>query len=195
MSEFNKYFRPGFLEVFCGPMKSGKTLELMHRVERLKYMSGISIAYFKPSTDKRSKGFHSRFQNIENNCYVVDNSSEITDLIKDEKIVVMDEAQFFDDGICSVTNKLLDEKKNVIIAGLDLDFKGEPFGPMPNILALANEITKLSGICDYKGCNNPAYFTQRLINGEPASRESPLVLVGDKDYYETRCRKHHQVLE
>ena len=195
MNEFNKYFRPGFLEVYCGPMKSGKTLELLHRVERLKYMSGIEIAYFKPSVDKRSKGFDSRFHNIGNDCHIVDSSSQIYDLLNKEKVVVIDEAQFFDKGICSVINGLLDEKKNVIAAGLDLDFRGEPFGPMPNILALANEVTKLSGICDYTGCNNPAYFTQRLINGEPASRNSPLVLVGDKDFYETRCRKHHEVAE
>jgi thymidine kinase len=193
MSSFNPNFKPGILEVFCGPMKSGKSLELIHRVEKLKYMTGINISFFKPKIDTREENLKSRFSGTSYDCNFVSNSREILNLIKDEKIIVIDEAQFFDEDLFLVIKHLLGQDFNVIAAGLDLDFRGEPFGPMPRILSLANEVKKLSGICDFKDCNNPAHFTQRLINGDPASYNSPLILIGDKDYYETRCRKHHFV--
>lgn len=193
MSNFNPNFKPGVLEVFCGPMKSGKSLELIHRVEKLKYMTGIKIAFFKPKLDTREGKLSSRFGNAYYDCHFVLKSKDIIDLIRDEKVVVIDEAQFFDEDLFLVLRHLLSLDFNVILAGLDLDFRGEPFGPMPSVLSLANEVKKLSGVCDFKGCNNVAYFTQRLINGDPAHYNSPLILIGDKDYYETRCRKHHFV--
>ncbi|MFT4261090.1 MAG: thymidine kinase [Candidatus Woesearchaeota archaeon] len=191
--EFNPNFKPGILEMFTGPMKSGKSLELIQRVERLKYMTGIDIAFFKPKIDTRDKNLVSRFSDNGYDCVFVSSSRDILDNLDDEKVVVIDEAQFFDEDLFDVVKYLLSEEYNVIVAGLDLDFRGEPFGPVPSLLALANEVKKLSGICDFKECNNPAYFTQRLINGDPARYDSPTILIGDSDHYETRCRKHHFV--
>lgn len=191
--EFNPNFKPGILEIFTGPMKSGKSLELIHRVEKLKYMTGIEIAFFKPIVDTREENLKSRFSDNGYECIFVSHSKDIIDNLADEKVVVIDEAQFFDMGLFNVVKYLLSDDYNVIVAGLDLDFRGEPFGAMPNLLALANDVKKLSGICDFKGCNSPAHFTQRLINGDPARYDSPTILVGDSDHYETRCRKHHFV--
>lgn len=193
MSGFNPNFKPGILEVFCGPMKSGKSLELIHRVEKLKYMTGIKLKFFKPRVDTRDTLLKSRFSDIGYDCVFVNNSKEIINNIDDELVIVIDEAQFFDEDLFLVVKYLLKEEHNVLVAGLDLDFRGEPFGVMPKILSLANEVKKLSGICDFEGCNNPAHFTQRLINKDPAPYNSPQILIGDKEDYETRCLTHHFV--
>ena len=106
-------------------------------------------------------------------------------------IIAIDEAQFFDDGIVETVMALADEGFRVIIAGLDQDFRGEPFGPMPLLMAVAEHVTKLQAVCTV--CGSPASRTQRLIDGVPAGYDDPVILVGASEAYEARCRKHHEV--
>src|SRR5699024_531103 len=106
-------------------------------------------------------------------------------------VVAIDEAQFFDDSIIAFVTKLANEGKRVIVAGLDQDFKGEPFGPMPHLLAIAEHVTKLQAVCSV--CGAPASRTQRLIDGQPASVDDPVILVGASESYEPRCRVHHVI--
>ena len=194
MSEYNPNLKPGFLEVFCGPMKSGKSLEIIHRVNKLKYMTDSKYLFFKPKIDTRDSKIRSRY-GAEESCIIVENSKDILGFVNGEKLVAIDEAQFFDEGIVEVIKVLLEKDVNVVVAGLDLDFKGEPFGPMPSILSVANKVRKLTAICDFKSCNNIGRFTQRIIDGEPARFDSPTILVGGDEKYEVRCRKHHVVLK
>ncbi|MFT4311538.1 MAG: thymidine kinase [Candidatus Woesearchaeota archaeon] len=194
MKEFNPNLRPGFLEVFCGPMKSGKSLELIHRVNKLKYMNDSKYLFFKPKLDTRDNTIRSRY-GVQESCIIVENSNDILGFVKDEKLVAIDEAQFFDDNLLDVIKELLNKNINVVVAGLDLDFRGEPFGPMPSILSFANKVRKLNAICDFEGCNNIGRYTQRYIDGKPAHYDSPTILVGGDDKYEVRCRIHHEVLK
>jgi len=127
---------------------------------------------------------------IEANC--VENSRDILKKIKqDIDVVAIDEAQFFDDDIIAVCQFLADNGKRVIVAGLDQDFRGEPFGPMPKLLAIAEYVDKLHAICMV--CGKPATRTQRLVNGKPADYNDPTILIGAKESYEARCRQHHQI--
>jgi len=195
----NYAIQPGVLEVFCGPMKSGKSFEVLKRVEKLRYMSDADFVFFKPKIDVRDEKIKSRFGNLDCECILVDekNPFEICrHVLPKHKLVVIEEAQFFDFSIVGVINELLNRNINVVVSGLDLDFRGEPFGVMKNILSLANEVTKLTGICDVKGCNKLATRTQRLVNGAPASYDEPIISIegkNKKEIYECRCRKHHVV--
>lgn len=195
--EYNYLIKPGLLEIFCGPMKSGKTLELLHRVEKIKYMNDCSYMLFKPAIDTREGMIKTRFNGLEVGCATVDNPEEMLHkLPKNCKVVAVDEGQFFKDNLVEVVLKLMNEDMNVIVAGLDLDFRGEPFGPMPKLLSMANYIKKLTAVCQYTGCNSLATRTQRLIKGEPASYHSPIVAVEGsaiEESYEARCLKHHIV--
>jgi thymidine kinase len=122
----------------------------------------------------------------------VTHSNEIIKLLsKDVTVVGIDEAQFFDDGIVDVVLKLADHGIRVIVAGLDQNFKGEPFGCMPTLMALAEKVDKLQAICMV--CGEPASRTQRLVNGQPARYDDPVIIVGASEMYEARCRKHHLV--
>ena len=121
----------------------------------------------------------------------VDNSATILLLSGDVDVVGIDEAQFFDNNIISIAQKLADEGIRVIVAGLDTDFRGEPFGSMPEIMARADKVDKLQAICMV--CGEPAGRTQRLVNGRPAKYNDPIVIVGAAEMYEARCRKHHEV--
>jgi thymidine kinase len=148
---------------------------------------------FKPKIDNRyaidqvRSHSGSGFDALPVNC-----SDDILKYLRAATTVVgVDEAQFFDGGIVRVVQKLADEGKRVICAGLDLDFRGEPFGPMPTLLALAERVDKLTAICMVSG--EPATRTQRLINGQPAQYDDPIILVGASDSYEARARKHHEV--
>ncbi len=194
---YEQLYTPGYLEVFCGPMKSGKTLELIHRINKLEYRDDVNFVFFKPSIDTRDKTIKSRFETKIFECVFV-KENDFNDLFnnyKGEEVVAIDEAHFFEkEVLIKFVNYLLKNNKNVLIAGLELDFRGEPFGAMPEIICMADKIYKLSGICDVKGCNNIARMTQRLVNGKPAHYSSPLILIGDaEEGYETRCRKHHAV--
>lgn len=163
-------------------MFSGKTEELIRRVRRAQYAKQ-SVAVIKPTIDKRyaidSVGSHAgnRFRSFQ-----VDLPSEIPELVEDAMVVGIDEAQFFDESLIPVVDALALKGKRVILAGLDLDFKGVPFGPMPGLLASAEYIQKMLAICVI--CGNPADRSQRIVN------RASQVLVGEKDAYEARCRLH-----
>ncbi|HLS09948.1 thymidine kinase [Lentibacillus sp.] len=183
----------GWLEVICGSMFSGKSEELIRRVRRATY-GNLSVRVFKPIIDDR----YSDETVVSHNgtsiiARPVKNSAEILNNLDEHKIDVVgiDEAQFFDDNIVSVANELADRGMHVIAAGLDTDFRGEPFGPMPDLMAQSESISKLNAICPI--CGSPASRTQRLIDGRPASYDDPIIMVGASESYEPRCRHHHEV--
>lgn len=182
----------GFIEVVCGPMFAGKTEELIRRIKRLQYAKK-NVVIFNPTIDDRySKDelvSHS-MQRVK--AVFINNSSDVYNHIDDTTdAVVIDEAQFFDMGIVKVADSLADRGIRVIIGGLDLDFRGEPFGPMPFLLAKAEFVTKLTAICVKSG--NPATRTQRIINNKPADYNSDTVLIGAQESYEPRSRQYHEV--
>ncbi|GAE92525.1 thymidine kinase [Gracilibacillus boraciitolerans JCM 21714] len=182
----------GWIELICGSMFSGKSEELIRRVRRATY-GNLSVAVYKPKIDNR----------YSDECVVSHNGSEIIaksveraidileDISDDIDLIGIDEVQFFDDDIVHIVSQLADKGHRVVLAGLDTDFRGEPFGPMPQLLAISEFVTKLNAICPV--CGSPASRTQRLINGNPASYHDPIILVGAKEAYEPRCRYHHQV--
>jgi len=194
--KYNPHIKPGILEVYCGPMRSGKTRELLNRVDKPKIMD-YGFLLLKPDIDTRDNTIKSRFGKLSYECIFVDHTKPETmfHYLNDKiKLVAVDEAQFFQEGIEEVIEKMLLNDINVVIAGLELDFRGEPFGRMHHILAKADIITKLDAICEFDGCKMPATRTQRLIDEKPAHFESPVVLIGDKlEGYEPRCLKHHIV--
>lgn len=182
----------GCLEVVCGSMFSGKTEELIRRVRRA-IIAKQNVQVFKPSLDDRygiEQVTSHNGQNIE--AESVDEAANIIDLINEETTVVaIDEVQFFDTGIVDVVETLANRGIRVICAGLDTDFRGEPFGSIPELLCIAEDVTKLRAIC--VECGNTATRTQRLVDGRPAYYDDPIILVGAKESYEARCRKHHVV--
>lgn len=182
----------GWIEVICGSMFSGKSEELIRRVRRAE-IARQKVQVFKPALDTRytDKAVVSHDGN-KVFAYSVKESREILELLlPDVQVVAIDEAQFFDDKIVDICQTLADNGKRVIVAGLDQDFRGEPFGPMPKLLAVAEKVDKLQAICMV--CGKPASRTQRLINGEPAYYDDPTILIGAEDVYEARCREHHIV--
>jgi len=182
----------GWIEVICGSMFSGKSEELIRRVRRVQ-IARKKVQVFKPTLDNRYAVQHIFSHNgskIE--AISINEPKEILDrLDADTEVVAIDEAQFFSQGIVSVCQKLADEGKRVIIAGLDQNFRGEPFGPMPDLMAIAEYVNKLQAICMV--CGQVASRTQRLVNGKPAKYDDPIILIGAKETYEARCRKCHQV--
>ena len=182
----------GWLEVICGPMIAGKSEELIRRVKTLTYAHQKIIA-FKPAIDNRyDKTAIASHDGEKYQAYAVRNTQEIDDLVTpDVQVVAIDEVQFFGDPIVDLVEKFADRGIRVIVAGLDTDFRGEPFGPMPVLLARAEFVTKLTAACTVCGC--AATRTQRLVNGEPANYDDPVIQVGAKESYEARCRKHHIV--
>ncbi|GIO26839.1 thymidine kinase [Ornithinibacillus bavariensis] len=182
----------GWLEVICGSMFSGKSEELIRRVRRATY-ANQKIQVFKPAIDNRYDDVAVVSHNGNSvRAIPVNSSAEIFEKIESNvEIVGIDEAQFFDEDIVYVAEQLADRGIRVIAAGLDLDFRGEPFGPMPELMTLAESVTKLNAICPI--CGSPASRTQRLINGQPASYNDPIILVGASESYEPRCRHHHEV--
>jgi thymidine kinase len=122
---------------------------------------------------------------------VAKSSDILAKLDADTTVVGIDEAQFFDDGIINLTGHLAERGIRVLVAGLDQDFRGEPFGPMPALMAKAEHVDKIQAICMV--CGDPASRTQRLVNGKPARYDDPVVIVGASEMYEARCRKHHEV--
>jgi len=185
--------KSGYIEVVCGPMFAGKTEELIRRIKRLEYAKRKYII-FKPTIDNRynEDAIVSHNKN-EKKAISIDKSDEILKYIEDDlDVIIIDEAQFFDDGIIQISDFLADSGFRVIIGGLDRDFKGDPFGPMPGLLAIAESVTKLTAICTQNGTS--ATRTQRLINGKPARYDDPIVLIGATESYEPRSRAHHEVL-
>lgn len=186
-------YQKGFVEVVCGPMFAGKTEELIRRIKRLEFAKQ-TVLVFKPSLDNR---YSAEKEIVSHNLskkpsVVVSSSAEILNYINDDvDAVVIDEAQFFDEDIVLIAETLADQGKRVIVGGLDRDFRGEPFGPMPKLLAIAEFVTKLTAICVVSGL--PATRTQRIINGQPANYKDETILVGAKESYEPRARQHHEV--
>ncbi len=182
----------GSLEVVCGCMFSGKSEELIRRLRRA-VIAKKKVQVFKPKIDDRYSLEQVRSHSgVGFDAVPVTSSAELLALIKpDSEVIGVDEAQFFDSNLPEVVRKLADAGKRVICAGLDLDFRGEPFGPMPVLLALAERVDKLTAICVVSG--EPATRTQRLINGKPACYDDPIILVGASDSYEARARKYHEV--
>ena len=187
-----KHYAGGWMEVICGSMFSGKTEELIRRVRRAQ-IARQKVQVFKPVIDARySKGHVSSHNGALYSAVPVDSSIEIEKLLEpDTTVVAIDEAQFFDPGVAELCKRLARRGIRVIIAGLDLDFRGEPFGPMPLLMAEAEMVDKLQAIC--VSCGAPASRTQRIINGEPAAYDDPVIMVGAKEYYEARCRHCHEV--
>lgn len=182
----------GYIEVVCGPMFAGKTEELIRRIKRLEYAK-IKYLVFSPKVDDRytDSSITSHNKN-KKEAIKISRPEEIYDhLTREIEVVIIDEAQFFSHEIVKVIDNLADEGYRVIVGGLDRDFRGEPFGPMPEILAIAEIVTKLTAICVISG--KPATRTQRIINGEPANYNDPLVLIGASESYEPRSRNKHQV--
>jgi len=172
--------RSGWIEVVCGSMFSGKTEELIRRIKRAK-IANQKVLIFKPKKDIRY-GTDVVVSHDENKyeSIPVDTSLEILQHIGDANVIGIDEAQFFDEDLPAVCQKIAIRGSRVIIAGLDMDFRGVPFGPMPNLLAVAEYITKVHAICPH--CGNLATHSYRL------SQETETVVLGEKDKYEPRCR-------
>ena len=182
----------GWIEVICGSMFSGKTEELIRRVRRAQ-IARQKVQVFKPRLDDRYQ-----FERVASHtgmhldAVAVGEAKEILQLVDSgTDVVVIDEGQFFDWTIADVCNLLADNGRRVIIAGLDTDFRGEPFGPMPLLMAQAERVDKLQAICVV--CGAPASRSQRLINGRPAFYDDPIIMVGADEVYEARCRHCHQV--
>lgn len=182
----------GRVEVICGSMFSGKTEELIRRVRRA-VIAKQTVQVFKPKIDDRYSIEHVTSHNGQNvEAEVIEHTSNIINRLNDNTTVVaIDEAQFFDSGIIDVVETLANQGLRVIVAGLDMDFRGNPFGSMPELLCRAEEVSKLNAICTI--CGNPATRTQRLVNDEPAYYDDPIIMVGASERYEARCRKHHYV--
>jgi thymidine kinase len=183
----------GRMEVICGSMFCGKSEELIRRLRRA-IIARQKLQVFKPMIDTRYAGIEkvTSHSGYEIECVPVKDSAELLGLIEENTTVVgIDEAQFFDDGLVDVTQTLVDRGIRVIVAGLDMNFRGEPFGAMPGLLTKAEYVSKLQAICMI--CGEAATRTQRLVNGKPAFYEDPVVIVGAAEMYEARCRKHHEV--
>ncbi len=182
----------GWLEIICGSMFSGKSEELIRRVRRATFAKQ-EVKVFKPVIDNR----YSEENVVSHNgtaivCKPISSSKEIFDHITEiTDVIAVDEVQFFDEEIADVLTILANQGYRVIAAGLDQDFRGEPFSIVPKLMALAESVTKLQAVCSV--CGSPASRTQRLINGEPASYDDPIILVGASESYEPRCRHHHEV--
>ena len=182
----------GRIEVVCGSMFCGKTEELIRRVRRAK-IARQKVQVFKPALDTRyAVEKVTSHDGLGVEAVPVDSSQAILNLIEpDTTIVAIDEVQFFGLDVLQVCQTLAERGLRVIAAGLDMDFRGEPFGPMPLLLAEAEQVDKLQAICVV--CGAPASRTQRLIDGRPASYDDPIILVGGSESYEARCRLHHEV--
>ena len=187
------FYTSGWIHVITGCMFCGKTDEMLRLLRRYA-IAGRHVVLIKPRIDTRTDASSvvsrsgARFE-----AQSVDSSAEIDALAAGADVVAIEEAQFLDEQLPEVATRLAGLGRQVVIAGLDLDFRGVPFGTMPRLLALADEVTKLTAICTV--CGSLATRTQRLINGQPAASDSPLIVIGGlgDETYEARCRQHHQV--
>jgi thymidine kinase len=187
------FFTHGWVHVIAGCMFCGKTDEMLRLLRRFS-IAGREVVLVKPRLDTRTDEVTvvSR-SGAEHRAVTVDHSAEIEAAVGAADIVAIEEGQFFDEALPEVVEALAAGGKQVIVTGLDRDFRGIPFGTMPRLLALADQVTKLTAICMV--CGEPATRTQRLIDGEPAPADSPLIVIGGlgDETYEARCRLHHVV--
>ncbi|MGI6376970.1 MAG: thymidine kinase [Anaerolineae bacterium] len=189
---FLQRYNGGWLEVICGCMFSGKSEELIRRVRRAQ-IARQQVQVFHHAIDNRYGAeriaSHSGYQT---GAQAATSALDILAQVEPEtSVVAIDEVQFYDWTVADVCAQLANSGRRVIVAGLDQDFRGEPFGPMPLLLAQAEDVLKLQAIC--VRCGAPATRTQRLIDGRPAYYEDPVILVGASEVYEARCRACHQV--
>lgn len=183
----------GWIEVVTGVMFSGKSEELLRRVRRA-LIAGRSVQLFKSHLDDRYGGIHqvASHDGKAAEAIPVSTSREVAERVRPgTDVVAVDEAQFLDGGIVAVVNDLADRGIRVVVAGTDMDFRGEPFGPIPELLAVAEQIDKLHAIC--VRCGDLATRNQRLVDGRPAPAEAPTIQVGGTESYEARCRSCHEV--
>ena len=189
-------FNPrGSITVITGPMFSGKTAELIRQCERA-LIARRKVVLIRPRLDDRTEldVVRSRF-GVTFPARAVTDSTEIEAVVTETRadVVAIEEGQFFDRGLVQVCERLAERDRSVIVDGLNLDFSARPFGPMPELLAIAEAIVMLSAICMV--CGEEATRTQRLVDGQPVSRDDPLVVIGGMgdERYEARCRRHHQI--
>ena len=177
----------GWIEIVCGSMFSGKTEELIRRVRRAQ-IARQNVQVFKHSLDARyTERKVASHNGLLLEAVPVEDSDQLRKAVDpDATVVAIDEGQFFDEGLIDVCNELADRGIRVVVAGLDTDFRGEPFGPMPQLMAEAERVDKVQAICVV--CGGLASRTQRLINGKPAAYDDPIILVGADEVYEARCR-------
>jgi thymidine kinase len=182
----------GSVEVVCGSMFSGKTEELIRRLRRAS-IARQKVQVFKPAIDIRYDTEKvTSHAGMAFDAIPIMKAAQVFDLLeKDTTVVGIDEAQFLDREIITVVEKLAERGIRVLVAGLDTDFRGEPFGCMPELMAKAERVDKLQAICMI--CGEAACRTQRLVNGRPARYDDPVVIVGASEMYEARCRHHHEV--
>ena len=183
----------GWIEVISGVMFSGKSEELIRRVRRA-VIARKKVQVFKSHLDARYAGIYqvSSHDGRTIEAVPIDTTDQIiARLDVDTQVVGIDEAQFLDKGIVELATSLAQRGLRVVVAGTDLDFRGEPFGAMPQLLAIAEMVDKLHAICVV--CGGPASRNQRLINGKPARYDSPTIMVGGEEAYEARCRSCHKV--
>ncbi len=180
--------KTGWIEIICGGMFSGKSEELIRRARRTQYAQQ-KIQVFKPSIDNRySDEYVVSHSQMKLPSILVADTKEIRAKIEeDTQVIAIDEVQFFDEDVIELVGELADGGKRVILAGLDMDYMGKPFGPMPHLLAIADYITKLQAIC--VKCGNPAGRTQRL------SHDKEQIVVGADNIYEARCRNCHEIID
>ena len=187
------FYTAGWVHVICGCMFCGKTDEMLRLLRRFS-IAGRTVVLVKPRLDTRTDDAtvvsRSGAQHL---AFSVDHSREIEAIVGDADIVAIEEGQFFDEALPEVVGRLADAGKQVLVTGLDQDYRGIPFGPMPRLMALADQVTKPTAICVV--CGEPATRTQRLIDGQPAPADSPLIVIGGlgDEKYEARCRLHHEV--
>jgi thymidine kinase len=184
--------KDGWIEVICGSMFAGKTEELIRRIKRIDYAKK-EVLVFRPRIDNRYSDnevvSHSNYRHF---AITIDSAKEIANHVTSHTYAIaIDEVQFFDRTLIDVCDQYANQGMRVILAGLDKDFRGEVFGIMGDLLVKAEFVDKLSAICTV--CGNPATRTQRLIEGEPAHYDDPIVLVGASEAYEPRCRHCHDV--
>jgi thymidine kinase len=182
----------GSIEVVCGSMFSGKTDELIRRLIRAT-IAKQKVQVFKPAIDIRyAVEKVTSHAGSDYDAIPVERAADIRKKVdSDTTVVAIDEAQFFDQEVVQIAEELASRGIRVLVAGLDQDFRGEPFGPMPFLMSRAERVDKLHAICMV--CGDEASRTQRLVNGKPARYDDPVVIVGASELYEARCRIHHEV--
>ena len=186
----------GKLEVICGSMFSGKTEELMMRLRRAEYAKKNVMTIKHEIDNRKSYSCIVSHNGVERTAQPIDPCEDGLNTLKqcvheNVDFVGIDEIQFFPEGIIPVLLKMVSTGKRVLVAGLDMDFRCEPFGIVPTLMSLADEVTKLRAICVV--CGNDSNFTQRLINGNPANYDDPTILVGGEECYEARCRQCYRI--
>ncbi|MFI3301102.1 MAG: thymidine kinase [Candidatus Gastranaerophilales bacterium] len=182
-------------ELISGPMSCGKTEELLRRIKRC-IIAKKKVKVISPEVDTRAKGDYIESRNgLWLDAIKVKHSIQILSLVKsDDEVIAIDELQFFDENIVKVITKLMDDGKKIIGTGLELDFKAEPFGSMPELMCIATSVQKLHAVCMKCGCEHGTR-TQRLIDGKPADKNSPLIMIGGDETYEARCVKCYELLD